>query len=210
MVILPNIVTSEDITMKIRNLAGVRGYALLFSGLDFTLKAGEFVALKGPNGSGKTTLLRMIAGLIAPETGTIERPEENREQGPFYLGHDSGLRPSETPLSHLRDWADLHHAPKDRIEPALERMGLKTRSLVHAHALSAGQKKRVGLARALITPRKLWLLDEPAAALDVKGQALLCTLITEHLQQGGMCMAALHDPLDLTPDMTLDLAEFQP
>lgn len=199
----------EETSLGLNALMGVRGYAILFSGLSFTLQSGQFAALKGPNGSGKTTLLRMVAGLIAPETGTITRPDEFREQGPYYLGHDSGLRPSETPLSHLRDWADLHHAPRSAVEPALERMGLKARALVHAHALSAGQKKRVGLARALIAPRKLWLLDEPAAALDVKGQALLCDLIGEHLASGGLCLAALHDPLNLQPDKILDLSEFQ-
>lgn len=209
-VILSNSGGSEEFGLELRALTGVRGYSLLFSGLSFSARSGQFIVLKGPNGSGKTTLLRMIAGLIRPETGEIDRPEEIGEQGPFYLGHDHGLRPNETPVSHLKDWADLHHAPRSAISPAIDRMGLKARSMVPAHALSAGQKKRVGLARALTSPRKLWLLDEPAAALDVKGQALLCDLITEHKNAGGICVAALHDPLNLTPDGVIDMMDAQP
>jgi heme exporter protein A len=84
-------------------------------------------------------------------------------------------------------------------------MGLIERQNISAHALSAGQKKRVGLARVLIAPRNLWLLDEPAASLDIAGQSLLCDMIREHTCQGGSCLAALHDPMDLTPDDVLDL-----
>jgi heme ABC exporter, ATP-binding protein CcmA len=207
---LSKLTTSNGLELKITELTGVRGYSLLFRDLNFTLPPGRFACLSGPNGSGKTTLLRMIAGLIRPEAGTITCPEEFRDQGPFYLGHENGLRPNDTAQEHLRDWADLHHADRSLIAPVIERVGLKARALVPAQALSAGQKKRIGLARALIAPRRLWLLDEPAAALDVSGQALLCELIREHLSAGGLCLAALHDPLELQPDMTLNLAEFQP
>ena len=197
-----------DFALQISNLTAIRGYSILFSGLDFTLSSGTFTALKGPNGTGKTTLLRIIAGFIEPETGNVERAEEFREQGPFFLGHEHGLRASETPLSHLKDWADIHFASRDKISDAIERVGLTIRQNVPAYSLSAGQKKRVALARALITPRKLWLLDEPASALDVRGQALLCELMREHLASGGAILAALHDPLDLAPDTILDLGEF--
>ena len=207
---LPNLDSSAGEALKITDLTGARGYALLFTALDLTILPSEFVTLVGPNGSGKTTLLRMIAGLIRPEAGEIHRPAEAHEQGPFYLGHETGLRPGETALGHLRDWADLHKADRSRIEPALERLGLAERALIPAHALSAGQKKRVGLARALIAPRRVWLLDEPASALDVRGQALLCDLISEHRSEGGLCLAALHDPVNLTPDNTLDLGAFRP
>lgn len=207
---MSELATSVGSELNITALAGVRGYTMLFRDLNFTLKPGQFACLSGPNGSGKTTLLRMIAGLIRPETGSITCPDEHREQGPFYLGHENGLRPNDTALHHLRDWADLHHADRSLIEPVIDRVGLKARALVPAQALSAGQKKRIGLARALIAPRKLWLLDEPAAALDVKGQALLCDLITAHIANGGLCLAALHDALALTPDVTLDLGEFRP
>lgn len=206
---MPGSLLQDEKSLKLENLTAIRGYALLFSGLTFELQPGQFAALKGPNGSGKTTLLRMVAGLIDPEIGAITRPIEIKDQGPFYLGHDHGLRANETAAGHLSDWARLHSAPTDTVEAAIKRLSLSARALVPAHSLSAGQKKRVGLARALITPRKLWLLDEPAAALDVKGQALLCELIEEHLKSGGMCLAALHDPLSLTPDTELDLAEFQ-
>ncbi len=195
--------------LKLENLTAVRGYALLFSNLNFKLDAGRFAALKGPNGSGKTTLLRMVAGFIEPETGSMTRPSEEKDRGPFYLGHDHGLRATETAISHLRYWARLHSVPMDTIPDIIERLGLKSRALVPAHSLSAGQKKRLGLARALLTPRKLWLLDEPAAALDTKGQALLCDVIREHLAAGGLCLAALHDPLALEPDDYLDVSEFR-
>ena len=201
--------TSERFGLKMSDLTAVRGYALLFSGLSANVEPGRFVAVRGPNGSGKTTLLRMLAGLLPPASGKISRPDEIREQGPFYLGHESGLRPNETALSHLRDWADLHHAPRHTIDLAAGRVGLKARALVPAYALSAGQKKRLGLARALVAPRNLWLLDEPAASLDTGGQALLAELIREHTHAGGICLAALHDPLDLAPDEVIDLAEYR-
>ncbi|WP_324603001.1 heme ABC exporter ATP-binding protein CcmA [Ponticaulis koreensis] len=199
---------NSEFALQISNLTAVRGYSLLFSGLDFILSSGCFAALKGPNGTGKTTLLRIIAGFIEPETGNVSRAEEFRDQGPFFLGHEHGLRASETPLSHLKDWADMHFAPRDRISAAIERVGLTIRQNVPAYSLSAGQKKRVALARALVAPRKLWLLDEPASALDVHGQALLCDLMREHLGSGGSILAALHDPLELQPDTVLDLGEY--
>tara|TARA_X000000950_G_scaffold150131_1_gene185058 strand:- start:8790 stop:9473 length:684 start_codon:yes stop_codon:yes gene_type:complete len=194
--------------LTIDSLTAVRGYNLLFQGLNFKLQSGQFAALRGPNGTGKTTLLRMIAGFIEAETGTIEKVEEYRERGPFYLGHDHGLRASETPLSHLTDWADIHYSPRSDIPDILERVGLTLRQHVPAYSLSAGQKKRVALARALITPRLLWLLDEPASALDTAGQALLCELMKEHLDEGGAILAAIHDDLELTPDLVLDLGAF--
>ncbi|MFC6198209.1 heme ABC exporter ATP-binding protein CcmA [Ponticaulis profundi] len=207
---LSNRESPPDFGLKIISLTGARGYNLLFSGLTVDVAPGNFVALVGPNGSGKTTLLRMLAGLITPEAGEIERPPEVREQGPFYLGHESGLRPNETPLSHLKDWADLHHATSAGISAAIERVGLTERAMVPAHALSAGQKRRLCLARTLVAPRQLWLLDEPAAALDLHGQMLLCALIREHVAQGGICVAALHDPLDIEPDLTINLKDYQP
>lgn len=207
---------SQENLLKISALTGVRGYSVLFSGLDFILPAGQFVALRGPNGSGKTTLLRLIAGLISPETGriTISASPQTDTSDPndqiFYLGHEHGLRANETPLSHLHDWADIHRAPSHTVKPALDRVGLTARSMVSAYALSAGQKKRLGLARALVAPRRIWLLDEPAAALDAAGQSLLCDLIGEHCAKGGAVLAALHDTLDIEPDTALNMSEFQP
>ena len=205
---VPELNSSTSVALKICGLTAVRGYNLLFSGLDFELAGGRFAVLKGANGTGKTTLLRMIAGFIEPETGEIELPDDARGQGPFFLGHESGLRATDTPVGHLKDWADMHFAPRSAIEPAIQRVGLGARQLVPAYSLSAGQKKRVALARALVAPRNLWLLDEPASALDVSGQALLCELLSEHLKSGGACMAALHDPLNVTPDVTLDLGQY--
>ncbi|MAP94057.1 MAG: heme ABC exporter ATP-binding protein CcmA [Ponticaulis sp.] len=198
--------------LKLRQLTAVRGYTLLFSGLDFDLAYGEFAALKGPNGAGKTTLLRMVAGLIAAESGEIEYsiPDEAPARGIYYLGHELGLRPNETPLSHLRDWADMHHQPRERILPAIDRLGLTSRREVPAWSLSAGQKKRVALARSLVVPCPIWLLDEPASSLDVGGQCLLCELMTEHLNSNGAILAALHDPMDLEPSRVLDVGAFAP
>lgn len=213
---LSNYVVSQKNLLKISALTGVRGYSVLFTGLDFILPAGQFVALRGPNGSGKTTLLRIIAGLITPETGQIAFSASSRTQNAdpndliFYLGHEHGLRANETPLSHLHDWADIHRAPRHPVKAALDRVGLSARSMVSAYALSAGQKKRLGLARALVAPRSIWLLDEPAAALDAAGQALLCELIREHCAKGGAVLAALHDSLDIEPDSVLNMSEFLP
>jgi len=205
-----NIARFGQIALKTEDASAVRGYALLFSGLNFSLSYGQFAAVKGPNGSGKTTFLRIVAGLAETETGTIERfvPEAASGRGLFFLGHELGLRTSETPKSHLTDWADIHGVSRQTIPGALQRLGLETRQDVPAWSLSAGQKKRVALARALVAPCPIWLLDEPASALDVKGQTLLCALMKEHLSDGGAILAALHDPMEISPDIELDIGAF--
>lgn len=209
---MPSFASSSPFALKLSHLTAVRGYALLFSDLSFELKSGSFAAVRGPNGSGKTTLLRMVADLAEPETGEIVLGESENSYGKgiYFLGHELGLRASETPWSHLTDWADIHSAPKDGIADILDRMGLSKRRDVPVWSLSAGQKKRVALARALVVPAPLWLLDEPASALDVGGQALLCDLMREHLAEGGSILAALHDPMELVPDTELDIGAYAP
>ena len=145
---------NEHFSLVLEQLVGVRGYSLLFSGLDFSLPKGRFAALKGPNGSGKTTLLRIIAGLIAPESGSVQRVEEGFHQGPFYLGHDHGLRPNETPLSHLRDWADLHHAPREKITGALDTAGTDRTDRMFQLTLCRQGKKSGSVLRALLSHRE--------------------------------------------------------
>lgn len=209
---MPRFACPTEFALKLTRVTAVRGYALLFSGLEFELAPGEFAAVRGPNGSGKTTLLRMVAGLAEPEDGEINLgfDDVGYGRGMYFLGHELGLRPNETPFSHLSDWADIHSLPKDSIPQILERLGLSRRRDVPSWSLSAGQKKRVALARALIVPSPLWLLDEPASALDVSGQALLCELMREHLANGGAILAALHDPMELKPDLELDIGAFAP
>lgn len=209
---VPSFACKTDFALKLTHVTAVRGYALLFSGLNFEMGPGQFAAVRGPNGAGKTTLLRMVAGLSEPEDGKIEFGFEDigYGRGINFLGHELGLRSSETPYSHLRDWADIHSLQKSGIADILERLGLSRRRDVPVWSLSAGQKKRVALARTLIAPSPLWLLDEPASALDVSGQALLCDLMREHLQSGGSILAALHDPMELKPDLDLDIGAFAP
>lgn len=202
--------TSDAFELKVQGLTASRGYNLLFQSLNLSMSPGEFTVVKGPNGSGKSTLLRIIAGLTEADFGTITRPVEIGDAGPFYLGHLDGLRLQDTPDSHLTYWAQQHGYSTDELNGTLNRVGLADRRLVPVYALSAGQKKRIALARALLVPRTLWLLDEPAAALDNAGQTLLCEMIDEHTQSGGLCLAALHEPLALTPNQTVDLMEFQP
>lgn len=201
----------EALTLiKATNLACARGYSLLFSGLGLEVRSGAFCVLRGPNGSGKTTLLRLLAGLSEPEVGEVVLGTEDEPIRPFFLGHESGLRAGETPLQHLSDWADLHETKRSSVRDALHWVGLAKRQDVPAHALSAGQKRRLGLARAIVAPTLIWLLDEPAAALDTDGQALLVSMMKNHLTDGGAIIAALHDPSEIEPDQTLNVAEFKP
>ena len=184
------------------NLALRRGDRLLFSNLSFAVKAGEAVAVEGANGTGKTSLLRLIAGFLNPEAGRLSMTADGRtvsdgeERGVHigWLGHQEGLKPQLTALEQLRFYAQLYRYAG---EPAsfLDAVGLTRQAELPCRYLSAGQKRRLGLARLLASGRSLWLLDEPFAALDTAGKDLVSRLIARHCATGGMVMAATHEPL---------------
>jgi len=176
----------------------VREGRTLFSGLALSVAPGDYVELTGPNGSGKSTLLRCAAGLFRDYDGEVERE-------PFlYLGHKPGVSPLLTPRQQLRWFACLTETRGDALD-ALARVDLAGYEDLRCQQLSAGQQRRVALARLLLATRRLWLLDEPLTALDGAGQRLVAELIGEHLGAGGGVLCATHQPLDVAAKRTLEL-----
>ncbi|WP_072344701.1 heme ABC exporter ATP-binding protein CcmA [Devosia enhydra] len=181
-------------------LAARRGERLLFSGLDFTLAPGQLLLITGPNGAGKTTLLRLVAGALTPEDGTLVWQgidEDARPQALMHLlSHRTAIKPRLTLSEDLAFWQAVNGPGPDAFE-ALDRVGLGGLDWLEAGLLSAGQQRRLALARLIVSPRPVWLLDEPTAALDAEGDAMVAALLADHLGQGGLALCATHLPLAL-------------
>jgi heme exporter protein A len=200
-------------SLTIANLTCIRGQRVLFRDLNFTVAAGQTLAIEGPNGAGKTSLLRMVAGFIAPAAGTIKlmlddgSPEaDERGKHIGWLGHQDGAKPQLTPFEVMRFFARLYGNAPD-IAAVLAAAGLERCAALPCQYLSAGQKKRLALARLQIGKRPLWLLDEPLAALDSDGKKFVSNLIATHCASGGIVLAATHEPLGLAcPCLTLGAA----
>ncbi len=190
-------------------VACARGGRTLFEGLSLTLAPGEALRLVGPNGSGKTSLLRLLAGLLPPAGGRLslsdaasDRPIRQRAH---LLSHLDAIKPSLTVEGALTFWAAYLGGSPANLRGTLARVGLAHVTSARCGDLSAGQRRRLALARILALPRPLWLLDEPTAALDADGQRLLEALIAEHRAAGGLVVAATHLPLALPGARTLRL-----
>ncbi|MEW6563174.1 MAG: cytochrome c biogenesis heme-transporting ATPase CcmA [Pseudomonadota bacterium] len=190
--------------LEVSNLACSRGDHPLFSGLSFSLSAGELMQVKGPNGSGKTSLLRTLCGFLRPDEGEIRWEGQNvRELDEeyfahlVYLGHHNAIKDELNALENLRISAGLSGIELSNAEAiaALRRMGLRGRETLPVRVLSQGQRRRVALARLLIGDAPLWVLDEPLTALDVGAVALIQELIGEHLARDGMVIFTTHQPL---------------
>lgn len=189
-----------------------RGERMLFRDLAFSVGAGEMLLLEGANGSGKTSLLRAIAGFLEPRAGTIRirmnsgeplAGGEERANIVGWLGHQDGAKSQLTPLEAL-DFFAQYYGQSRRVEDALARVGLARLKDLPTQYLSAGQKRRLALARLSLTGRALWLLDEPLASLDRAGKALVAELVGEHCASGGLAVVATHEPLGLEgPRLTL-------
>jgi len=187
-------------TLILAGLACQRGERLLFDHLDLSVEPGEIAELRGPNGAGKTSLLLAIAGILRPAAGSIRLEggdPERSETDIGLLGHRSAIKPRLTVEENLSFWAALNSRPMTGIAPALERVGLGPIAGLDAGYLSAGQTRRLALARLILMDRPLWLLDEPTAALDAEGETLVTQLIDEHLDRGGLAVAATHHDLNL-------------
>ena len=194
-------------------LACRRGEIPVFAGLDFAADAGEALWLAGPNGSGKSSLLRLMAGLLDPIEGTITwngTPIADDREGHRarlrYLGHLDAVKPHLSVEENLGFWAEYWDAPKASVARALGRVGLAHLAEAMGRRLSAGQRRRLALARLLLAPAPLWLLDEPTAALDSDGMALFATLAAECRARGGIVMFSSHDVLALPGARQLPLA----
>jgi heme exporter protein A len=199
--------------LEARDLECLRGERRLFAGLSFSLEAGELLQVRGPNGSGKTSLLRMLCGLVPPAGGeirwrgsTLKEVAEDFYREVAYLGHLPALKDELTAEENLRIASGLEGIEIDRHETwaALKRMGLGGRELLPAKVLSAGQRRRVALAKLLVCGAALWVLDEPLTALDKSAVALVQSLIAEHLAKGGVAVITTHHDLDL-PSRHLEL-----
>ncbi|MBO6539935.1 MAG: heme ABC exporter ATP-binding protein CcmA [Rhizobiaceae bacterium] len=184
-------------------LAGERGGEPVFSGVSFSLGEGDALTVTGPNGSGKSTLLRVVAGLLPAAAGTITF-EGGGEEWPtprsaaHFLGHQNGMKTALTVDENLRFWREFKGEPHLESQEALEMMGLGEIGHLPFGYLSTGQKRRVAIARLLVSYRPIWLLDEPTAGLDAASEAQFAELMQAHLEDGGMIMAATHLPLGLT------------
>jgi heme exporter protein A len=175
----------------------------VFSGLDFEASSGEALAIIGANGSGKTSLLRMIAGLLAIADGSIGleggETELTLPEQAHYLGHRDALKPALSVIENLAFWRDFlgGEPSEDGLKQSLSAVGLDHAVHLPAAYLSAGQRRRLSVARLLTVRRPIWLLDEPTNALDVAGQSLFAGLMTDHLVRGGLIVAATHAPLGI-------------
>lgn len=189
----------------IKDLAITRGERRLFSNLDLKLSAGEAAVLVGRNGAGKTSLLRAVAGLLRPAEGTIAfegaagplEADAARAEQLHLLGHQDGLKSSRTAWEELRFQALWTGGTEESARAAAKRFDLPRLLDLEVRRLSAGQRRRLALARLAASPRALWLLDEPMAPLDAGQRAAFGGVMAEHLAGGGMILASVHDPLPI-------------
>jgi heme exporter protein A len=201
-----------------RGLSCVRGERQLFAGVGFSLSPGELIFLNGPNGSGKSSFLRLIAGLLRPAAGTIlldDIPVTTDWQALhaqlLYIGHHDPVKPAFSVAENLIFWMGLAGRKIEYrrgrggglvtagTNEALATLGIAELADIPARLLSAGQKRRLNLARLAAIPRSLWLLDEPTVGLDASGDALVAALIARHRAAGGLVIAASHTELGVTP-----------
>ncbi len=193
-------------------LTCVRGTRALFSGVDFTVAPGSWAHVRGANGAGKTSLLRLLAGLAKPEEGEVRWNGEKVGGEAFrrdlmYLGHRAAVKEDLTAVENLvfaaeMDGVDLS---RDAADEALARFGLAGREDLPVRFLSAGQKRRVLLAQTVARPARLWILDEPFTALDVKAVDFLSHLIADHVKAGGMAVVTSHQAIPLPPGQVVEL-----
>jgi heme exporter protein A len=190
------------------DLACVRADRAVFRDLQFAVHGGEILAVTGPNGAGKSSLLRLIAGLLPPAQGRLTLDGGHGElsigEQAHYVGHQDAHKPSLTVGENLAFWNDVLGGANG-VGMALARVGLAALAQLPALYLSAGQRRRLSLARLLVKQRPIWLLDEPGSALDAAGQAMLADMMRTHLADGGIIVAAIHAPIELAAAQELRL-----
>lgn len=191
--------------LEVSQLTAIRDERILFDSLSFTIDSGELVQIEGRNGTGKTTLLRIVTGLGDRDNGEIfwngENIESNRDafhEDLLFLGHSTGVKRDLTAYENLRFYLSVHSktpVDKETIYSALTKVGLAGREDVPVAQLSAGQQRRVALARLWLSQHKLWILDEPLTAIDKQGVKVLESLFLNHAEQGGIVMLTTHQDM---------------
>jgi heme exporter protein A len=193
------------------DLACVRGGRQVFSGIGFAVDAGEALLVTGPNGAGKSSLLRLIAGLVGVAGGGIALDGGDGEltigEQAHYLGHQDALKSSLSVAENLAFWASVLGDGTARVGTALAGVDLGSLARLPALYLSAGQRRRLSIARLIAIARPIWLLDEPTSGLDASGQTMLADLMRAHLAGGGLVLAATHGPIGLDGAKELRLGE---
>jgi heme exporter protein A len=188
----------------------------VFTGVSFAVSSGEALIVTGRNGAGKSSLLRTIAGLLRSAQGRLSLdggdPEMSIGEQCHYVGHQDAIKPSLSVAENLRFWAEFLGAKSDDVEKPLAAVGLDALAGLPAAYLSAGQRRRLSIARLVAAKRLIWLLDEPTSALDAAAQSRLSELMRAHLATGGLIIAATHGPigLDRTLELRLDQAAPSP
>ena len=203
--------------LTLDNLACRRAGRLVYHGLHFAVEAGQAAALRGPNGVGKSTLLRQLAGLIPVAGGearlgdiSLTRDRQGFQERVAYAGHLDAVKPALSVGENLTLWAGIHGNDAARARAALARFGLDVIANRPAAQCSAGQQRRLGLARLLVADRPLWLLDEPTVSLDTEAAALVADLVREHIASGGLALIATHVELGLGDIATLEMTPPEP
>lgn len=200
------------VQLTLSKLGFERNNQTLFKEINCTLESGELLQIRGTNGSGKSTLLRIIAGFLEPQAGNvlwqghpISRQRNTYQENLHYIGHQNGIKPSLTVEENLQlscALAAINSIPQE-LKKITEKIGLKRFLQKQAMHLSAGQTRRLSLARLLLNTNPIWILDEPTTALDAEGQKLLADLLNEHLAVGGIAIVATHQPLQLQQPMKM-------
>ena len=207
----------QDPAFSGRNLACRRGERLVFARLNFLLPPAGALLLTGPNGSGKSSLLRLMAGLAPAEAGEmlwgtelISDDREAHRQRLHFVGHQDAIKPPLTVRELIGFWGGLRGAPPEDADRALERFRLAELADHPCRFLSAGQKRRLTLARLLASPANLWLLDEPTLGLDIQATADLAAIVKDHRAQGGRIVLSTHNAFDLPDAASLVMSDFAP
>lgn len=195
------------VTLDVHDLSARRGARTIFENLSFSLKEGSALMVTGPNGSGKSTLLRILVGLLRSEAGTITlTPEDTTEI--CYAGHRDGLKGGLSVLENLVFWAKLYGAGQDAVNQAVNRMALDAVLEMPADMLSAGWRRRAGLARLALGTASVWVLDEPYTALDADNVNRIDNLLSEHVTAGGVVVLATHQAPGFTPSHKINMADY--